>query len=79
MCLFRGAVLLVAPLAGPVSGALTPLFLLRAAVERSRVHLIQTALLAVPTSVQAVIVLTHPEPARTIGIGLPLLLAVIGI
>ena len=79
VCLFRGVVLLVAPLAGPVSGALTPLFLLRAAVERSRVHLIQTALLAVPTSVQAVIVLTHPEPARTIGIGLPLLLAVIGI
>jgi hypothetical protein len=77
--IFRGVVLVAAPLAGPVSGALTPLFLLRAAVERSRVHLIQTVLLAVPTSVQAVIVLTHPEPARAIGIGLPLLLAVIGI
>ena len=75
----RGAILVVAPLAGPVSGTLAPLFLLRAWLERSWPRLIQTILLGIPTFAQAVITLTHPEPARSIGIGLPLLLAVIGV
>ena len=75
----RGVLLVVAPLAGPVSGTLTPLFLLRAVLERSRVRLLQALLLGVPTLMQAFIVYTHPEPSRTIGIGLPLLLAVCGI
>lgn len=75
----RAVVLVIAPLAGPVSGTLVPLFLLRAGLERSRGRLIQTVLLSVPVLIQVVIVVTHPEPARSIGIGLPLLLAVIGI
>jgi hypothetical protein len=72
-------VLAAAPLAGPISGTLAPLFLLRAWLDRSRARLLQTILLGVPTVVQAVTVLTHPEPARSIGIGPVLLLAVIGI
>lgn len=72
------AVLLLAPLAGPVAGCLTPLFLLRAIFERSSGRFLQAALLAAPTLIQAVIVLTHPEFARAFGIGLKLLLAVIG-
>jgi len=75
----RAAILVVAPLAGPISGTLAPLFLLRAALERSWPRLVQTILLGAPTLVQAVIAVTHPEPARSIGIGLPLLLAVIGL
>jgi hypothetical protein len=75
----RAMILVVAPLAGPVSGTLAPLFLLRAGLERSRARLVQTVLLSVPVLVQAAIVVTHPEPARSFGIGLPFLLAVIGV
>ena len=77
--LLRNAILVLAPLTGPLSGTLVPVFLLRAGLERSRPRLIQTVCLGIPTLVQAVMILTHPEPARSIGIGAPLLLAVIGI
>jgi hypothetical protein len=76
---FRGGLLVLAPLAGPVSGTLAPLFLVRAAVDRSWARLVQTALLGVPTLAQAAIVLTHPEPGRSMGIPLSLLVAICGI
>jgi hypothetical protein len=71
--LLRSAILLLAPLAGPVSGTLAPLFLLRAILDRSSARLVQTILLGLPTLLQTIIVLTHPEPARAAGIGVPLL------
>ena len=77
--ILRAVVLVVAPLAGPISGTLAPLFLLRAGLERSFGRLLQTLLLSMPVLIQLLIVATHPEPARSIGIGLPLLLTVIGI
>jgi hypothetical protein len=74
-----GAILLIAPLVGPVCGTLTPLFLIRAGVERSWRRLVQAVLLGLPTLLQAVIVLTHPEPSRAMGIGMPLLVVVIAV
>ncbi len=75
----HGVILVIAPLAGPVSGTLTPWFLVRAGVDRSWTRLGQAVLLGIPTVLQGVMVLTHPEPARAMGIGAPLLVVVIAV
>jgi hypothetical protein len=74
---FRGLILLLAPLSGPGGAMLFPLFGLRAWLERSSWRLVQVLLLLPGVAVQVGIVLTHPEPARTVGSNLPIVLAAI--
>jgi hypothetical protein len=72
----RAAIIVLAPLSGPASTFLAPLFLLRAAIERSWGRAGQGGLLAAMAAVQVLMVFLHPEPARGIGIG-PRLLALV--
>lgn len=73
---FRLGLLVLAPLSGPASTFLTPLFLVRAIAERSWARAGQGVLLGAMAFLQLLMVLTHPEPARDIGIG-PRLLALV--
>ncbi len=73
----QGGVLLLAPVCSPASVALLPLFMLRAALERSRPRAIQMLLLLPGTAIQIAVLLTHPEPSRTIGFDPALVLAAI--
>jgi hypothetical protein len=83
VCAGRGrwlhrAVLLLAPLCGPVAGTLLPLFALRAWCDRSPARGWQAALLLPGLLVQGAVMLTHPEPAREIAaLDLPVVLAAI--
>jgi hypothetical protein len=77
VAVFQGAVLLVAPLCGAPGAALLPLFLLRAWHDGSRSRLVQAMLLLPATGVQLIVLLMHPEPARTVGFDLPLVLAAV--
>ncbi len=63
--LHRG-VLLLSPLCGPVAGTLLPLFVLRAWLDRSADRFRQAALMAPALLLQAAVMLTHPEPMRTV-------------
>jgi len=74
--LFRGALLILAPLSGPVSAFLAPLFIARAYLDQSRHRLLQGVILGCGGALQLGMVLLHPEPARTIGIG-PRMLALV--
>lgn len=73
---FPGFLLVLAPLSGPIAGCLAPLFLLRAALERSRARLVQAVLLGGATLVQMAIMAAHAEPDRVIGIGPHMLLLI---
>jgi hypothetical protein len=73
----QGLVLLFAPLCGPGGVMLFPLFVLRAWLDRSPRRLIQVLLLLPGVLVQAGVILTHPEPARTVGTQLSLVLTAI--
>jgi hypothetical protein len=74
---FQAAVLLLAPLSGPGGAMLLPLFMLRAWLDRSPPRLVQALLLLPGALVQLALVVTHPEPARGIGLNLPVVLAAI--
>lgn len=72
------AVLLLAPLCGPVAGTLLPLFALRAWLDCSRGRACQAALLLPALLVQLVVMLLHPEPMRSVApFDLPMVLAAI--
>ena len=71
--LFSWALLFLAPLTGPLAGALLPLFGLRALIDRSKGRLIQAALLGVALGLQMLLFMTHVD-GRSYGIG-PILLA----
>lgn len=73
----QGTVLMLAPLCGPGGGMLLPLYLLRAWSDRSRARLMQALLLFPGALVQVLTVLSHPEPARMIGLNLRLVLPAI--
>lgn len=73
----QNAILLIAPISGPGGVMLFPLFVLRTWLERSPQRLVQVLLLLPGVLVQVAVVLTHPEPARTVGINLPVVLAAI--
>ena len=73
---FSSAVLVLAPLCGPLAGALVPLFLLRAALDRSRPRLVQAILLGAGITVQVLLFMSHKE-GRSYGIGPILLLCVV--
>jgi hypothetical protein len=73
----QGLVLLLAPLCGPGGVMLFPLFVLRAWLDRSPRRLVQIVLLLPGVLVQAGVILTHPEPARTVGTHLSVVLAAI--
>ena len=75
--LLHGAVLALAPLAGPGPSLVAPLFFLRALLDRSRPRALQAALISAGTIVQVAVVLGHPEPQRAIGIDVPLMLLVV--
>lgn len=64
----QGALLLLAGLSGPTAAFLVPLFAARWAIERSPARLLQGLLLGAAVLVQILVVLTHPEPGRPIGI-----------
>lgn len=72
----QGAVLVLAPLCGPGSMVLGPLFLTRALLDRSPARLAQTALLGLGSLVQ-LLVFFVPSPVRGQILDLPSLLAVI--
>ena len=74
---FQGLILLLAPLCGPGGGMLLPLYFVRAWSDRSRPRLYQALLLLPGVLVQVATILTHPEPARTIGLHLPVVLTAI--
>ncbi len=57
---FRTGMLVLAPLCGPVVIALVPLFMARAAIDRSRARLMQTMALGVGSAIQLV-VFFHPD------------------
>ncbi len=63
---FRVGLLVLAALSGPASISLTPLFFLRAWLDRSRARLIQGGLLAVFGGLQVLMVALHPDPGRAI-------------
>jgi hypothetical protein len=67
--LFRAALLVIAPLSGPVSAFLAPLFLARGWFDRSWQRVLQGVILGLAGALQLLMTLLHPEPARTIGIG----------
>jgi hypothetical protein len=69
-------VLFVAPLSGPASWALLPLFAARAAVDRSRFRALQTVILFAGVTVQGVFFFGHTD-ARHIGISPTLLGAIV--
>jgi hypothetical protein len=73
---FRAGLLVLAPLSGPASIFLTPLFFLRAWLDRSRARLIQGGLLAAFGVLQVLMVALHPDPGRSVGIGPRLLILV---
>lgn len=66
---FRFGLLALGPLSGPASVFTTPLFVLRALMDRSRVRALQAGVLAVGSVAQMAMVFLHPEPARALGIG----------
>jgi hypothetical protein len=66
---FRGVLLVLAPLSGPTSAFLTPLFFVRGYFDRSRQRFFQGMILGCAGAVQLLMILLHPEPAREIGIG----------
>lgn len=74
--LFRGGLLILAPLSGPTSAFLAPLFIARGYLDQSRQRLFQGVILGCGGALQLGMVLLHPEPARTIGIG-PRMLALV--
>jgi len=74
---FRAGLLVLAPLSGPASIFLTPLFFLRAWLDRSRARLIHGGLLAAFGGLQVLMVALHPDPGRGIGIGPRLLILVV--
>ena len=74
---FRAGVLVLAPLSGPASIFLTPLFFLRAWLDGSRARLIQGGLLAACGGLQVLMVALHPDPGRGFGIGPRLLILVV--
>jgi hypothetical protein len=74
---FHGPVLLLAPLCGPGGALLLPLYVLRAWFDRSLPRLRQALFLLPGVLVQFSVVLTHPEPARMIGLNVPVALAAI--
>ena len=61
---FRVGLLVLAPLSGPASIFLIPLFFLRAWLDRSRARLIQGGLLAACGGLQVLMVALHPDPGR---------------
>ena len=73
----RGAVLLAAPLCGPGSMFAAPLFVLRAARDRSWGRAGQAALICAGSLVQMAIYATHQAPGRHLALSLPLLLSVL--
>jgi hypothetical protein len=73
---FRGALLVLAPLSGPTSSILAPLFIVRGYFDRSWQRLVQGIVLGCAGAVQLLMILQHPEPGREIGIG-PQLLALV--
>ena len=74
MC--RAALPVLAPLSGPASAFLVPIFLLRSALDRCAARLAQGLLLGSMAALQLLVVLLNPEPSRSIGIG-PRLLALV--
>ena len=74
---FRAALLVLAALSGPGSIFLTPLFFLRAWLDRSRARLMQAGLLAAFGVLQILMVALHPDPGREFGIGPRLLILVV--
>ena len=74
---FRGGLLVLGALTGLASIPLTPLFFLRAWLDRSRARLIQGGLLAAFGGVQVAMLELHSDPARYIGIGPRLLILVV--
>jgi hypothetical protein len=76
---FRATLALLGPLSAPGAAFLLPLFWLRAGLGWSRPRLVEAALLTLGVGVQAAVALSHPEPARSAGIGLSLLASVIGV
>jgi hypothetical protein len=66
--IFRAVLLVLGGLSGPASAFLAPLFVLRAAIDRSPARALQAAVLGVAVTVEALMVLLHPEPSRGIGI-----------
>lgn len=73
---FQAGLLLLAPLSGPGAPFMLPVFLARAAVDRSRARLLQGAILGLGTALQLLLFYT-PGITRSYGIGLPVLLCVI--
>lgn len=72
------ALLLFAPLCGPLSSFLLPLFLLRALIERSRARIYQSACLVLGTAIQ-IFFFYHPTADRAMQIDWRLLLEMIGV
>ena len=74
---FQGAVLIAAPLCGPSAALLLPLFVARAVIDRSPSRLGQAVLMLPAVLLQVATALTHPEPARSVGLDIPLVLTAI--
>jgi hypothetical protein len=73
----QALVLFVAPLSGPASWVLVPLFALRAALDRSRLRALQTALLAAGVILQMAFFYGSSTSVRYVGISPTLLGAVL--
>jgi hypothetical protein len=67
--IFRCALLFLAPLSGPASAFLAPLFILRGCFDRSWRRIAQGVLVGGTSGIQLAMVIMHAEPARIYGIG----------
>ncbi len=76
LAIFGAALLFLGPLCGPPACVLLPLFMARAAIDRSRFRLVQAAALGAGTMLQLLLFYTHAS-GRTYGIGPIVLLCIV--
>ncbi len=74
--IFQLVLLLLAPLAGPGSIALLPLFLIRAYVDKSRARFVQAAQLGIGSAIQ-LLFFFHSETLRTYALSPSMLLSIV--
>ena len=76
LAVFGWLVLLLAPLCGPSAWLLLPLFVARAALDRSRARAMQATFLAAGTALQIAFFYVH-MPGRSYGIQVPILMCIV--